>query len=389
MSCYISTKQNRFYVAIEDRYGQVAPIAEATRVPAVRLVARQELERIERRDKIGGRTFGGIPSGVRRRTSFELTTYLTEWRAGAPAPGYGPLFLGAFGGGSRSFAGGVVSSLSGTQLRTGSAHGLIPGQAVACGGEIRFVTAAVDAQTVQLNAPFTGPVGAGTPIERTMTFLPGGALPSVSIFDYWSPGSAVHRILAGAAVDRLRVNINADFHEFTFSGAAQDLLDSASFESGQGELDEFPEEPPLAPDSYGVVPGNLGQAWLGSSPEQFLTVTEAEVVLDNNLDVRAREFGSMGPRCIVAGERYVSASFSLYEKPDEATKSLYQAARQRSPISVMFQLGIQPGQLCGVYLKSVIPEVPEFMDDETRLEWRFRDCRAQGWIDDEIYLAFA
>jgi len=389
MSCYISTKQNRFYVAIEERFGRVAPIEGATRVPAVRLAARQELERIERRDKIGGRTFGGIPSGVRRRTSFELTTYLAEWPAEAAAPGYRPLFLAAFGGGSRNFAGGVVNASSGTQLRTGSAHGLIPGQAVACGGEIRFVTAVVDAQTVQLNAPFTGPVAAGTPLERTITFLPGGSLPSLSIFDYWSPEAAVHRILAGAAVDRLRVNINSDFHEFTFSGAAQDLLDSASFESGQGELDEFPAEPPLTPDSYAVVPGNLGQAWLGSSPERFLTLTEAEVILDNNLDVRAREFGSMGPRCIVAGERYVAASFSLYERPDEATKSLYQAARQRSPISVMFQLGIQPGQMCGVYLKSVIPEVPEFADDETRLEWRFRDCRAQGWIDDEIYLAFA
>lgn len=389
MSCYISTKQNRFYVAIEDRFGQVAPIEGATRVPAVRLVARQELERIERRDKIGGRTFGGIPSGVRRRTSFELTTYLAEWPSGSAAPGYRPLFLAAFGGGSRSFAGGVVSAVSGTQLRMGSAHGLIPGQAVACAGEIRFVTAVVDTQTVQLNAPFTGSVGPGTPVERTMTFLPGATLPSISIFDYWSPESAVHRILAGAAVDRLRVNINADFHEFTFSGAAQDLLDSASFESGQGDLEEFPEEPPLTADSYGVVPGNLGQAWLGTSPQRFLTLTEAEVVLDNNLDMRAKEFGSMGPRCIVAGERYVAASFSLYERPDEATKSLYQAARQRSPISVMFQLGIQPGQLCGVYLKSVIPEVPEFLDDETRLEWRFRDCRAQGWIDDEIYLAFA
>ena len=84
----------------------------------------------------------------------------------------------------------------------------------------------------------------------------------------------------------------------------------------------------------------------------------------------------------------MTTTFSLYEKPDNATRALYQAARQRSPLSVMFQLGQQPSQLCGVYLKSVIPEVPEFADQETRLEWQFSNCRAQGTIDDEIFVAF-
>jgi hypothetical protein len=54
----------------------------------------------------------------------------------------------------------------------------------------------------------------------------------------------------------------------------------------------------------------------------------------------------------------------------------------------MFQLGEQEGQLLGVYLKSVVPEVPEFDDSEPRLQWHFRDSRAQGTVDDEIALAF-
>jgi hypothetical protein len=389
MSCYISTNQNRFYAVAEPAFGQVVAPTASQRLPAVRLEARQELERIARRDKIGGRTFGGIPSGVRRQTSFELTTYMTDWSPGAAAPGYEALFSAAFGGEGRHFSGGTVATAGGTELRLTGAHNLVPGQAVCCGGEIRFVTAVVDSATVQVNAPFTAPVGAGMPVERTLTFMPGDRLPSVSIFDYWSPEAAVHRILVGAAVDRLRVNINADFHEFGFSGEALDLVDSASFEAGQGGLEEFPPEPPLAGSSYAVVPGSLGQAWLGAAPERFLTLTGAEVVLDNNVDMRAKEFGSPGPRCIAPGPRVVTVEFSLYERADEATKALYQAARQRSPIEVMFQLGIQATQICGVYLKSVVPEVPEFADDETRLEWRFRNCRAQGTLDDEIYLAFA
>ena len=68
--------------------------------------------------------------------------------------------------------------------------------------------------------------------------------------------------------------------------------------------------------------------------------------------------------------------------------ALYQASRQRSPIGVMLQLGQQEGQLFGVYLKSVVPEVPEFDDGETRLQWQFSNCRAQGTFNDELFVAF-
>ncbi|MCW5981900.1 MAG: hypothetical protein KIT09_27695 [Bryobacteraceae bacterium] len=387
--CYISTNQNRFYSALEQAYGFVAPVYDKNRLPAVKLSATQELEKAERRDKTGSRTFGGIPHGVRRRTSFGLTTYMTSWAPADVAPTYDPLFVAATGGTPRLFGGGTLAAISGTQITFTSAHGLSAGQGISCGGEIRFVRSIVDGQTVRVNAPFTNSPRPGWPVDRTITYCPGPTLGSVSIYDYWSPQNAVHRILAGAAIDVLSLNINGDFHEFRFKGAAGDLVDSASFESGQGGLTGFPAEPTVTALDYPVIPGNLGQAWLGSGTEQFLTVTSAEIELDNNLDMRAREFGSSGPRCVTPGQRAVRANFSLYEQPDAQTKTLYQAARQRSPISVMFQLGIQTTQLCGVYLKSVVPEVPEYEDDEARLEWRFRHCRAQGTIDDEIYIAFA
>ena len=111
--------------------------------------------------------------------------------------------------------------------------------------------------------------------------------------------------------------------------------------------------------------------------------------LDNNVDTRNHEFGSDGPMCISAGRRTVTVDLSLYEQDNAATVALYQAARQRSPISAMFQLGQQQGQLFGVYMKSIVPEVPEFDDSETRLQWRFQNCRAQGTADDELVLAFA
>jgi hypothetical protein len=222
-----------------------------------------------------------------------------------------------------------------------------------------------------------------------VTYLPATELPSVSIFDYWSPATAVQRLLNGGAVDKMTVNVNGDYHEFEFSGIAKDLVDTTSFVSGDAGLTAFPAEPATGGFDLSVIPGNLGQAWLGALPQPFLTITEASLQIDNDLDARAHEFGSSTPMAISPGQRSVSFDFSLFEKDDAATAGLYQAARQRSPISVMIQLGQSSGQLFGIYLKSVIPEVPGFDDSERRLQWRFQKSRAQGTHDDEIAIAFA
>jgi hypothetical protein len=183
--------------------------------------------------------------------------------------------------------------------------------------------------------------------------------------------------------------VNGDYHEARFKGMAQDLLDSATFSGGAGALTGFPEEPALETFDYSIVPGNMGQAWLGTSPTQFFTITSASVVVKNELDLRAREFGSNVPQAIAPGQRSVTAAFDLYSRDDDATRELYEAARQGSPMSVMFQLGEVEGQLMGVYLRSIVAEIPEFDDGENRLQWRFRGARSQGTIDDEVVVAFA
>ena len=389
MSTYISSNANRFYTALESVYGKVEPISATNRIPAVKLGIRQQVETGTRRDKTGSRTFAGTPAGVRRRTNYELQTYLTSWDKSAATPGYGPLFEGALGGGPVRFAGGTVASAtSDGRVGFATAHGLRAGQAIATGGEIRFVAAIVDTQTVQLNAPFLVTPVAGTTLTPSVTYFPATELKSLDIFDYWSPSTAVQRLLNGAGVDEMEILINGDYHEFHFSGIAKDVIDSASFEAGQGKLEGYPTEPELGVFDYSVVPGHMGQAWLGTGPSRFCTITGATIALKNDLETREREFGPCGARALSAGQRTVTAAFELYSQDNAATEELYQAARQESPISVMFQLGEADGQLFGVYLKSVVPEVPEFDDGERRLQWRFRASRAQGTIDDEISVAF-
>ena len=99
-----------------------------------------------------------------------------------------------------------------------------------------------------------------------MTYSPSTTLPTATVFDYWDPVTAVQRVISGAAVDQMTLLVNGDFHEFHFSGLAQDLIDSSSFSAGGlSALESFPPEPVLAAFDYSIVPGNLGQAWLGTS----------------------------------------------------------------------------------------------------------------------------
>ena len=386
---YISSNANRFYCATEVSYGQVQSVSANNRIPAVKLSAKQQLEVTNRKDKTGSRTFAGLPPGGRRQTTYQLNTLLTTWAGGPSSPSYGPLFQAALGSDALLGAGGTVAAgTTNAALTFAAPHGLVAGQAISYLGDIRFVAVVLNTLSVQLNAPLSAAPVPGSNIGPTATYFLSTEQPSTSIFDYWAPSSAVHRILCGAAVDRMTVKVNGDYHEFAFSGVAQELVDSSSFSSGIGQLTAFPSEPVLGTFDYSIVPGHLGQVWLGNGPNQFFTLTSAELGLSNNLDLRAREFGSSVPRAVSPGTRVVSLDFELYEQDDSVTQSLYQAAKQQSPISAMIQLGEQPNQLFGAYLKSVIPQVPEYDDSETRLKWHFRTSRAQGTVDDEMVVAF-
>jgi hypothetical protein len=153
-------------------------------------------------------------------------------------------------------------------------------------------------------------------------------------------------------------------------------------------MTQYPAEPEMGQFDFTIVPGNLGEAWLDNTPDQFYTITAATISMQNGLETRASEFGSEVPLSVSPGMRTVTVDLTLFELTDGVTQGLYQAARQLSPVAVMFQLGQQQGQLFGVYLKSVIPELPQFDDSQTRLQWKFATCRAQGSADDEIYVAF-
>jgi hypothetical protein len=389
MANYISSNANRFYAALETAFGNVASITPDNRMAAVQLQAHQATQASRRQDKTGTRTYLGPPANPRRNTAFQLKTYLSSW-AGFGNPGYGPLFQSAFGGtpiyGPQLT---VEAAPSATQLQTTVPHSLVVGSAISSGNEIRFVTSVPDPMTVSFNAPLSVTPAAGSLLAPTITYTLASDLPSCTLYDYWDPIAAVSRVVAGATVDSLGISLNGDFHEFAFTGLAADLLDSSSFQAGEAGATVFPAEPALQPFEYSIVAGHLGQAWLGASPNQFFTLTSAKVLLKNHLQARNQEFGAVYPTSIAAGQRIVATDFALFVQDDAQTEALYSAAKLRNSIGVMLQLGQQQGQIMGVYMPAVIPEVPVYDDHETRLIWEFSGNVAQGTNNDEVVIAFA
>lgn len=389
MASYISSNANRFYAAVESTYAQAAGITSASRFPAVQLQAGQVLDRGKRLDKTGTRTFLGTSPYSRRQTAFETKTYLTSWN-GVSGPGYGPLFQCAMGATPQVSSGLEVASAPGPlAIQTTSPHGLPVGGAICYLNEIRFVTGVPDASSVQINAPFSTVPLANAPLGTTISYPLSTALPSMTLYDYWDPITAVSRIVTGAAVDLFTVAVNGDFHEFVFSGPAADLLDSSSFVAGAAGLASYPAEPAQTGFDYSIVPGHLGQVWMGSVADQFFTLTNATIEVRNNIAVRNQEYGSSYPRAIAPGEREVASNFTLFAQDDSQTEALYIAAKARATVSAMLQLGQQSGQLMGIFMPSVTPEVPNYVDSETRLQWEFKNNLAQGTAENEISIAFA
>src|SRR5258706_15286602 len=132
MSRYTASNENRLYTAPESAYGQVAAIAAANRIAAIKLTTKQELETAQRRDKTGSRTFPGFPAGLRRLTSYELTTYMTSWDSPSSGPpSYGPLFVASLGGTPLVYNGGAgAGGFSPSGLALGAPHGRFSHQLV-------------------------------------------------------------------------------------------------------------------------------------------------------------------------------------------------------------------------------------------------------------------
>ena len=389
MSCTISSYKNRTYGVLETTPGMAGNVSTAARIPVSGLSIREERIESRRLDKVGGRSFVGTPSNGRESSKIRLRAYLTEWCTGDAAPSHDALLRATMGGEALMSTGNTIASITGgLTVATTTPHGLTVGQAVCAGGEIRFVDSVPSPSTIVINFPFGAEVTQGDALTRTISYTLGDGLRTLTVADYWDPIEAIQRCVTGFAVNELSIGVNGDFHEFGYTGEGRRLIDSSSFVAGMSGLNEFPPEPVSQANLSGLVPGSIGQAWVGLTTMQSMNVLMASVRLTNQIDYRRREFGNVAGGCITGGVRDVRVDLRLKANDSQEMTQLHAASRTREAVPVMFQLGAMAGQVAAVYMPRVVLTPPYLDDKGVSLEWEIRDSRAQGGGDDELYIAF-
>ncbi len=385
---YIASSANRFYAAIEAAYGTAATVSVSQRVIASHLNLKQVITPSKRRDKTGSRTKQAANPNRQRRTAFSLATPVSTLENGLPSC---TALLESGLGGPPSTASRltVANSTAAGSVQFATAHRLYAGDGLSLNSELRFVASVSDPFTVVLNEPSSQPVLSGSVADTCVTYRPGSTIRSLSLFDYWDPAGAVHRIAVGATVDGIAIDVSNNEPQITFSGHACDIVDSASFVSGSCGLSVFPAEPSGTAAPYSTVAATVGRVWISNYPSGSLSLLDAEVKLQNGNRLRDFEMGSAYPRAVVPGNRSVFAHFTALADSEQQAQSLCRMAKQRSTVSVVLQIGQAMGQVMAIYLPNVTPEMPVFEDGAPRLVWKFTNNEGTGVADDEISIAFA
>lgn len=387
---YISSDLNRNYVALESSYGTTPAPAASNAFRALKSTIEVVQEYLQRQDKTGSRSYAGVIPGGRRHGKFDVQAYLAPSGAAGAAPNMGPFFQSACGAAPAIFGGGTIAAGStASSILFTAPHGLSVGQAVGYGKELRFVIAVPSSTAITVDPPFAAAPGGGTTASGTVTYPLADTTPSFSLFDYWSPSTAQQRVLCGAAVDTMEVDVSGEFHRVRFTGLGADVIDSTTFASGQGGLGSFPAEPSSQSLNGTALAGHLGQVWLGSTATKFATLSTAKLQIQNGVQLRGNEFGSQIPLAQVPGQRKVTFDFDVFELDDTATAALYSAARARTPITAFLQLGTVAGNIFGVYMNKLVPQLPTNDDGQKQLVWKFTGSRAgDGTSSGEIFVAF-
>jgi hypothetical protein len=380
---YVSTLSNRIFIQSENDQPGTQNFETARLAPLTALQIRNSRKQIFRRDKTGYRGEQPVIGPQRELVEFKTEGYGTGWDGGAGKPAVSVLLESGLCAPTALGSAYPVQSVSGTNVTLSQDAMLAVGMGVSFGSEIRFIVAVLGARDFTLNAPFTVEVANGNVLDGCANVQPGDSARTMALLETWSPAEAVQRVMRGAVIDELTIRVNNDFLEIAAQGYAKSLTDSAS--SG-GTANTVPPAPlgqlPAAP-----IAGHLGQVWMNSPAARVCTLTQAEIRIDNNIEPRTEEFGCYGAKDYLLGRRTVRLDLSLYGRNDELSHELYAKARNNEPVSVMLQIGNQPGSMFAVYLPAVLLPIPVFDDSDTRLLWRFRDAVALGLQNDEVFIA--
>jgi hypothetical protein len=383
---YIASLSNRIFIKSETDFPEADSMADAAVAPVTSLALTSNRKQLYRRDKTGYRSESPVMGPQRELIEFSLESYGTGWSGGSVKPAIAPILESGMCLSGELSPAYVVQSSSGASITLSADAPLRVGMGFAFGSEIRFVESISGPRDFTLNTAFSIQLTGGSQLDGCANLATGDVVNTMSILDSWAPSQAVQRFVTGAVTDELKIKVNNDFLEISAKGYARNLYDSVSGIGGS-EF-EFPVEPVnSSPLQNSPIAGHLGQAFIGVPAGRLCTLTQAEIRIENNIEPRTDEFGCFSTKAFVLGRRRVSLDLTVFERNDELSHALYSKAVNNEPVSVMLQMGDQPGSMFAVYLPAVLFPVPAFSDSEPRLLWQFRNAVAMGLQNDEVFIA--
>ena len=268
----VSSNNERLYAALETAYGQVPAITAQNRIPLMNLGAKQIPVATGGRIRQEAEHFPGFRTQFAETRSFQLSTLMTEWtnqtarlrrrgRCFKRRWGRAPSLYGRNGG---------AASRARRRFNSRRPHGLTSGAGdhfgdrnPVCGGGGEY-DYGVHQRSVHDYA--RGRSGNG----RDDDVLAGGGLGERE------PLRLLGSKRGGTAdCERRGDGQDADKSERRFPGVR--LFGAIAGFAGQRELHQrgkggltaYPAEPAQTGFDYTIVPGNLGQVWMGATPNEF------------------------------------------------------------------------------------------------------------------------
>lgn len=223
-------------------------------------------------------------------------------------------------------------------------------------------------------------------------------IPMVTIWSFRQPSTLDQRVLHSAVVQEATFNIGQDgAGTWSCQGEGVSLLTSNGFSSAdaitRGGLSAFPTEPGSPVTNGNILAGftglvqvqepgaNVGSdGWDGNTLSPGTAQTIA-VIRTANIRVQTQNmlvkdtFGSYYPTLTEGGERTVSTSFSLYDSDDTSTENIKQASYDKTPVTIVYQLGTVAGNIWTFTLSNVQLATYELNDQQLRFSMDVGESR--------------
>ncbi len=218
-----------------------------------------------------------------------------------------------------------------------------------------------------------GVVTASTKVQ----YDPADTTPSLSIWDFKKPSTAMQKVAFGSIVRTMRVTGGQDVATIDFEGQTYYILDSERYttitngDAKKGGLTAgaFPSEPGSPATSGTFVVGFTGAATLDGN--SYTDLRTFSINCDSGRELPNDVFNAYLPGTPAIDRRNITGEFSIYADDGANLKSLIAKAYNNTGVTLVFQFGLVAGNIWKFTLRNCLLAVPVEDDSQKRMALNF------------------